>query len=110
VAPARAVVSVPQATTAPDRADRRADLVAIFAAGEEVRLSFDAAAVPVVPPGMRRSWVLDVAGWCKDMDLLTQDGATLDPLPMRDGSPARTAPAARDALHRRFNTRWAGGQ
>jgi hypothetical protein len=29
---------------------------------------------------------------------------------VRDGSPARAAQAARDALHRRFNTRWAGGQ
>ncbi|MFM9179704.1 MAG: tetratricopeptide repeat protein [Phycisphaerales bacterium] len=86
------------------------DVVAVFGAGEEVRLRFDAAVLAPPTAGTHRAWVLDVDGWCKDMDLLTKDGATLDPLPMRDGSPARTAPAARDAVHRRFNTRWAGGQ
>jgi hypothetical protein len=83
------------------------DAVAIFAAGEEVRLSFDASAVPPPPAGMRRSWVLDVAGWCKDMDLLTGTGAALDPLPLRDGA---TPGADRDAMHRRHNTRWNGGR
>jgi hypothetical protein len=56
---------------------------------------------------MRRSWVLDVAGWCKDMDLLTGTGAALDPLPLRDGA---TPGADRDAMHRRHNTRWNGGR
>ena len=83
------------------------DAVAIFGAGEEVRLSFDARSVPAPSRGMRRTWVLDVAGWCKDMDLHTGSGATLDPLPVRDG--ARPG-AERDRLHRRHNVRWNGGR
>ena len=83
------------------------DAVAIFGAGEEVRLRFDASRLPPVEHGLRRAWVLSVDGWCKDMDLLTRDGATLGPLPARDGSPEAHG---RADLHRRFNTRWAGGQ
>jgi hypothetical protein len=83
------------------------DAVAIFGAGEEVRLRFDSSRLPPVEHGLRRAWVLSVDGWCKDMDLLTRDGATLGPLPARDGSPEGHG---RADLHRRFNTRWAGGQ
>ena len=43
MAPARAVVSVLQATTAPDRADRRADLRMLSWVREEVRLSLEQA-------------------------------------------------------------------
>lgn len=83
------------------------DAVAIFAAGEEVQLRFDAARTPNPAPGVSRTWVLEVDGWCKDMDMLTGDGATLGPLPLRDGK--GTTPA-RDALHAQFNVRWAGGR
>ena len=83
------------------------DAVAIFGAGEEVQLRFDAAATPSPAPGMSRTWVLEVDGWCKDMDMLTGDGATLGPLPLRDG---KSTTPARDALHAQFNIRWAGGR
>ena len=83
------------------------DAVAIFGAGEEVQLRFDAAATPSPAPGMSRTWVLEVDGWCKDMDMLTGDGATLGPLPFRDG---KSTTPARDALHGQFNVRWAGGR
>jgi hypothetical protein len=86
---------------------RTDDAVAVFGAGEEVRLRFDAAAVRPARAGASRTWVLEVDGWCKDMDLLTGQGATLAPMPVRDPS----APTAeRDALHARFNDRWAGGR
>ena len=99
------------------------DASVIFAAGEEVRLSFAADGVPVsgklagagtpmtaaapLRPDTRRVWVLEVEGWCKDMDPLTQSGARIDPLPARDG--ARPAAATR-ALMERFNTRIEGGR
>lgn len=83
------------------------DAVAIFGAGEEVRMQFDALHTPAPAPGAQRTWVLEVDGWCKDMDLYTGDGATLDPLPLRDGH--ATTPE-RDALHARFNTRYQGGR
>jgi hypothetical protein len=41
------------------------------------------------------------------MDPYTGGGATLDPLPLRDGQ--ATTPR-REELHRRFNTRFAGGR
>ncbi len=83
------------------------DAVAIFGAGEEVRLRFDARGIAPPAPGFHRTWVLEVDGWCKDMDMLTGTGATLDPLPMRSGS---TGSDRRDALHRQYNRRWAGGR
>ncbi|MCA9284441.1 MAG: VCBS repeat-containing protein [Phycisphaerales bacterium] len=81
------------------------DAVAIFGPGEEVQLEFDTAALPVLPAGWTRRLVLDVRGWCKDMDLFTGQGETIAPLP-ETGKPA----GPRDALHKRFNTRWDGGR
>ena len=86
---------------------QRDDAVAIFGGGEEVRLTFDAIAEPP-RDGWSRSFVLDLAGWCKDMDLLTGDGETVAPLPRRDATQP-DAPS-RDALHSRFNTRYEGGR
>ena len=75
--------------------------VAIFGPGEEVHLEF--AAPPEGPQeGWTRRLVLEARGWCKDMDLYTKDGETVEPLPGR-------ATPARDALHRRFNTRYQAG-
>jgi hypothetical protein len=76
--------------------------VAIFGPGEAVDVAFD---VPRSgpPAGWSRVLVLELDGWCKDMDLYTRDGETIEPLPGAD-TPARRA------LHPRFNTRYAGGQ
>jgi hypothetical protein len=74
--------------------------VAIFGPGEEVHLEFE---VPPPPPaGWTRRVVLETRGWCKDMDLYTRDGDTVEPLP-------GTASPARDRLHKRFNTRYDAG-
>jgi len=53
---------------------------AIFGPGEELQLAFDAPTVPVAP-GWTRRFVLEAHGWCKDMDLYTRDGDTVEPLP-----------------------------
>jgi tetratricopeptide (TPR) repeat protein len=79
------------------------DACAIFAGGEELQLSFDA---PQEQPGRTRHWVLELDGWCKDMDLFTKDGETLDPQPMRGDA---LTPSAR-ALQKEFNTRLQGGR
>ena len=50
-----------------------------------------------------RRFVLDARGWCKDMDLYTKDGDTVEPLPGR-----RDAAAA--ALQRRYSTRYESGR
>jgi tetratricopeptide (TPR) repeat protein len=81
------------------------DAVAIIGPGDEVHLEF---AVPDVPlaPGWTRTFVLELNGWAKDMDLFTRDGETIDPLPTRSG----TSDAGRDALHARYNTRYQSGR
>jgi len=62
-----------------------------------------------------------VHGWCKDMDFLTRDGQTIEPLPRRGVADAGALPTAaaaeaaaanakRESLHRQFNTRYEGGR
>lgn len=55
------------------------DGVAVFGAGEAVRLRFDPCAP--VAQGWTRTHVLDVRGWCKDMDFMTGQGETVKPVP-----------------------------
>jgi hypothetical protein len=75
--------------------------VAIFGPGEAVSVAFDAPG-EAAPEGWTRRLVLEARGWCKDMDLYTRDGETVDPLPGAE-TPARAR------LHPRFNTRYASG-
>lgn len=76
--------------------------VAILGPGEEVQLEFTAGLDPP-PPGWTRHFVVELRGWCKDMDLYTEHGDTVEPVP----SPSS---AARDRLHQRYNTRYASGR
>ncbi|MCY4094824.1 MAG: VCBS repeat-containing protein, partial [Gammaproteobacteria bacterium] len=56
--------------------------VAIVGSGEEVHLEF---AIPNPPKeGYQRYYALEFQGWAKDMDLYTENGDTVDPLPIRD--------------------------
>ena len=75
--------------------------LAIFGPGEAVVLDFEAPPLSA-PQGWTRRLVLELRGWCKDMDLYTRDGETIEPLP-------GTTTAARARLHPRFNTRYASG-
>ncbi|HYC78935.1 MAG TPA: FG-GAP-like repeat-containing protein [Planctomycetota bacterium] len=55
------------------------DRYVVFAGGEEIAFRF-----PAPPPpeaGSARTFVLDVVGWCKDMDPHTADPYTVEPLP-----------------------------
>jgi Tfp pilus assembly protein PilF len=75
--------------------------LAIFGPGEEVHLEFAAPAAGPAP-GWTRRYVLEARGWCKDMDLYTRDGDTVEPLPGRRG-----ARAAR--LQQMYTTRYESG-
>ncbi|MCP4896209.1 MAG: CRTAC1 family protein, partial [bacterium] len=81
------------------------DAFAVFGPGEEVHLEFLA---PQKGPadGWQRWWVLETEGWCKDMDLYTKDGATVEPLPA--GHRGRKHVAGRQ-LHEAFATRYRSG-
>jgi Tfp pilus assembly protein PilF len=76
--------------------------VAIFGPGEELHLEFDASQAPL-KPGWTRRFVLEARGWCKDMDLYTKDGDTVEPLPGIRG-PAATR------LQQRYTTRYESGR
>ncbi len=78
------------------------DAVAVVGPGEELLLEFAAPGAPP-PSGWTRRVVVDTKGWCKDMDLYTKDGETVEPLPGRDT-------AARRTLHAEFNTRYESGR
>ena len=78
------------------------DAVAVVGPGEELLLEFAAPGAPP-PSGWTRRVVVDAKGWCKDMDLYTKDGETVEPLPGRDT-------AARRTLHVEFNTRYESGR
>jgi len=76
--------------------------LAIIGPGDELNLEF--VSIPEPPPaGWTRRFVLEADGWCKDMDLYTRDGDTVEPLPG-----VRDRPAAR--LQQRFTTRYQSGR
>jgi hypothetical protein len=76
--------------------------LAIVGPGEEVHLEFLAPhAAP--KPGWTRRFVLDARGWCKDMDLYTRDGTTVEPLP-------GTRNAASSRLQSRLTSRYESGR
>ncbi|MDG2423069.1 MAG: FG-GAP-like repeat-containing protein [Phycisphaerales bacterium] len=77
--------------------------LAIFGPGEAVECSFSAIPDPLnLEPGWRTRFVLEIDGWCKDKDLFTQDGDTIEPLPVDLSGEAAM-------LHERHNNRWMGG-
>lgn len=78
--------------------------LAIIGAGDELELQFDAK-LPPLPAGWTRTFVVDLKGWAKDMDLYTRDGRTLGPLPVDP-----EAPSGSRALEERFNTRFQVGR
>lgn len=88
---------------------RTDDACAIIGPGEEIRFRFDTTSKSLgnPAPGMRRHWVLQLAGWCKDMDLFTHQGERLEPLPSRNG--LGPDPIAQ-ALMQRYNHRFAAGR
>jgi hypothetical protein len=74
-----------------------------FGAGEEIHMEFRA---PLNPPGegWTRIYVIETDGWCKDMDLYTQTGETVAPVPHTGKRDGRI-----DRLHQLYNTRYLSG-
>jgi len=79
------------------------DALTIFGPGEAVTFTY-AAPSHSIPEGWTRTFVLETVGWCKDMDLYTRDGETIEPLPNR-GKPQEK----RAELHQKYNTRFKSG-
>jgi hypothetical protein len=78
--------------------------VVIFAAGEGVHLEFSEPAKSPME-GWTRVFVLETDGWCKDMDLYTDTGDTVEPVPYTGKRSVRV-----ERLHKLYNTRYLSGK
>jgi len=78
--------------------------VAIFGAGEGIHVEFVEPTEPL-QEGWTRIFVLETEGWCKDMDLYTRTGDTVEPLPYLGKQDNRA-----DKLHGKYNTRYLSGR
>ena len=88
------------------------DRYVIMGSGDELRLRFRSAALPALPAGWKREFLLKVDGWEKDQDPNTAFSQSVEPLPFHAMSGYPYGPGERypgDALHqeylRKYNTR-----
>jgi hypothetical protein len=87
----------------------RDDRFVIFGPGDDLTVCFDAASLPPLPPGWKRSFVLRTAGYCKDTALSTAHGSTIEPLPfaaMRSYPYGPEQQYPNDALHQEYVRRY----
>jgi hypothetical protein len=59
------------------------DRFVISRPGDEITLSFDASALPPLPAGMRRTFLLYASGYSKEMDLHSASPDAVAPIPFR---------------------------
>ncbi|MDE2508403.1 MAG: VCBS repeat-containing protein [Planctomycetota bacterium] len=91
------------------------DRLCVVGPGDELRLEFDAEALPALPAGWTRAFVLRSVGYCKDADPFTALSDTVGPLPWRGMPPFPFGPAGErpaepdfDAYLLKYQTRPAG--
>lgn len=82
----------------------------IMNAGDEVTVEFDATALPPLPPGWKRDFLIYSDGWIKDGDLNTAHGQHVHPLPFHGLTsypygPDDQYPAELEAYNQQYNTR-----
>jgi hypothetical protein len=81
------------------------DQSVVMNAGDELTVRYDARALPTLPAGWRRDWVLSTDGWVKDADLHTTASQTVEPLPYHAMRAYPDQPEHRypdTAAHRRY--------
>jgi len=57
------------------------DKLVIMGSGDELKLEFDPSALPPLPAGWKRDFLLKVDGWAKDRDANTAFSQSVEPLP-----------------------------
>jgi tetratricopeptide (TPR) repeat protein len=65
------------------------DRYVVMKGGDAVRLEFDASALPPLPEGWTRDYLIVLDGWDKDADKNTVAGQTVEPLPFHGMDDAR---------------------
>jgi len=80
------------------------DRYVVMKGGDAVRLAFDPAALPPLPEGWVRDYLIVLDGWDKDADKNTVAGQTVGPLPFHgmDGARYGELEFPEDAAHREF--------
>jgi hypothetical protein len=84
------------------------DMFVVSRPGDEVALSFDASALPALPDGWTRTFLLYADGFSKEMDINSASPDQLAPLPfhgMKQYPSSRRSTDAYRAYVDRFNTR-----
>jgi Tfp pilus assembly protein PilF len=76
----------------------------IFGAGEGIHMEFNKPSQHL-EEGWTRVFVFETEGWCKDMDLYTDTGDTIEPVPSIGKRTSRI-----ERLHKRYNTRYLSGK
>jgi hypothetical protein len=61
----------------------RDDMFVVSRPGDEIALTFDAAAFPPLKPGFTRTFLLYVVGYSKEMDINSASPHTVEPLPFQ---------------------------
>ncbi len=85
---------------------RRDDRLVLVNSGDGLTLSFDAAKLPPIPEGLRRSFFFYSVGWDKDGDYNVVGGDRVAPLPTSVGAANLTSETDEDDWRIRYNTRW----
>jgi hypothetical protein len=88
------------------------DRFVIMGSGDELRVTFQAAALPALPAGWQRDFILKVDGWAKDRDANTAFSQSVEPLPFHamskypyPSSEHFPSDPAHQAWRKRYNTR-----
>jgi hypothetical protein len=85
------------------------DMYVIYGKGEEIDTRFDPTALPELPDGWTRSYVLRFTGWCKGQEMYIAHGFTVEPLPFlgMSGYPYGADEAYPDTPeHRAYQADW----
>jgi len=81
------------------------DRLVVMGSGDELQLEYPATALPALPPGWTRDFLLLVDGWAKDADANTAFSQNVEPLPFHGMSSYPYPPGEgfpNDELHRSY--------
>ena len=85
------------------------DCFVVMGAGDALTVRFDARALPPLPAGWRRDYLVFLDGWAKDRDPNTLAALYVEPLPFHGMSGYPYGPDERypdDELHRAYRRDW----